>query len=262
MKRFSIVFALVGIVLGSCDKEEEVTPDQIKIDYYVDSYNIDGLDFIPQIKVQYEYFPSGAVSKYTVFGYDPNTSALTEQRSFAFTYSAGRVSKIEGVQVNASTPYVTYTYEYQDSKVSRISEVNTSSGINSHADFTYTSEKVKVAYSYSNGGSFQYEFDFATGNIMNDKTTRGSQTCSSGLYTYDTHPSPLSTLGYIDYFLFNMSANNKLTENVNYQACSFPSFIPESYEYTYDNNNFPSKVITHYKGESGDKAERQYFYKM
>ncbi len=105
----------------------------------------------------------------------------------------------------------------------------------------------KSSYTFSNGGSFEYEFNMSGGNVVTDKTTRGSQLCSDGQYTYDDGINPFKNLGYTDYLLTNLSANNKLSENTNYINCSFPSFIPESYSYEYDDRGYPTLITTFYK---------------
>jgi hypothetical protein len=136
-------------------------------------------------------------------------------------------------------------------------------GINSEAIFSYDAQNsVKVSYTFSNGSSFEYEYFNGGGNIASDKTTKGSQLCSDGEYTYDQNVNPFNKLGYVDYLLTNVSANNKLTEKVNYVACAFPSLVPDSYLYEYDANGFPTVITTLYKsGSTVPKARKELFYK-
>ncbi len=56
------------------------------------------------------------------------------------------------------------------------------------------------------------------------------------------------------YILFNLSFNNKLTENVNYVNCAFPSLIPESFEYEYNAEGYPTVATTTYK--TGNAAKK------
>src|SRR6185295_182469 len=210
---------------------KQVTP---KLDYYTESFEMPGKGVQPPTKVQYEYDASGELSRYTVLGYDSSSAAYEQQRFLVFVYSDGRVDKIEGFLSGSSTPYVRDVYQYlQDNRVSKIIENNYAAGLSSEANFVYSStdESVKVNYTYSNGQGFEYEFSYGHNNILTDKTTRGAELCSNGLYTYDEKISPFNSLGYVDYQLVNFSTNNKLTENVNYVNCSFPVLIPESYAY-------------------------------
>ena len=161
-----------------------------------------------------------------------------------------QVSKINGYLPDVPNPYLEQTYEYfPDGRVSKIKETNGSTGLNSEANFVYDDahQSTKVFYTFSNGGSFEYEFNMSGGNVVTDKTTRGSQLCSDGQYTYDDGINPFKDLGYTDYLLTNLSANNKLSENTNYVNCAFPSFIPESYSYEYDDRGYPTLITTFYK---------------
>lgn len=79
---------------------------------------------------------------------------------------------------------------------------------------------------------------------MTDRTTRGLQLCGDGHYTYDNDINPFSNFGYTDYLLTNLSINNKLSENVNYINCAFPSFIPSSRSYAYNDSGYPTLITT------------------
>ncbi len=240
----------------------EVVKKKNKLDYYIESYNIGDLGFDPALKVVYEYNEVGNLRKYTILSYNPNTKLMEEQRNFVFSYSGSRVEFIKGYLPNGNDPYVEYSYQYLLSgDVSKIMETNHSNGINSKADFTYAENgNVKISYAFSNGGAFEYEFNQAGGNVLTDKTTRGTELCSSGQYTYDQHKNPFKELGHVDYLLTNLSVNNRLKEDVNYVNCSFPSFIPESYTYEYNDNGYPISGTTYYKNSLA-KSKKEFFYK-
>ncbi len=265
-KRISTYILITSFILASCQDDElpMATEDQ-KLDYYIESFEVDGLGFDPQTKVTYEYNSEGRVTKYTVFTYNSDLGSLQELNNFVFAYVNNRVDQIKGYFTGKDIPHVEYSYEYlADGRVSKISEKNTAAGVNSVANFSYDAadNSVKVAYTFSNGGSFDYEFFNNGGNILSDKTTKGSQLCSDGEYTYDQHINPFNNLGYVDYSLTNVSANNKLTEDVNYVACAFPSLVPESYTYEYDEKGYPTIVTTFYKsGSRSAKARKELFYK-
>lgn len=260
-----IHYLLLSLVIFGCHSEEVITAHEGKLDYYVESYDIPDLGFQPQLKVIYEYNSSGKLSKYTVLTYNPDSKSIEEQRHFDFIYSDNEVSKIIGSIPGAIDPYLEYVYVYfPDGKVSKIKETNTAVGINSEANFAYdeANQSTKVSYTFSNGGSFEYEFHWTNGNIVTDKTTRGSQLCSDGQYTYDDHVNPFKNLGYTDYLLTNLSANNKVSENINHVNCSFPSFIPVSYSYEYDDLGYPTLITTFYKsGSAIGSSKKEIFYK-
>ena len=263
MKRLPYSLFALLILLG-CENDENPKSSGTKLDYYIESYDLAGagLEFTPQTKVTYQYNKADKLSRYTVYSYSPDSKSFVKQRHFDFSYTQDQVVKIKGFTPGSSVHYIEYSYTYlPDSRVSKITENNSGTGINSEANFTYndTDEFVKVAYSFSNGASFEYAFFYDNGNIENDKTTRGADLCNDGEYTYDDHLNPFNNLGYVDYFLNNISVNNKLTENINYVACSFPSFVPESYSYEYNDKGYPTSATTFFKG--GSKSEKKFFYR-
>jgi hypothetical protein len=264
MKKVIYLVILAIVLIQSSCKEEEI-PNSPKLDYYIESYDIPNLGFTPQLKVTYDYNATGSLNKYTVFSINPTTTAMEEQRHFDFSYAEGRVDGIKGYLVNSETPYIEYTYQYlPNSNVSKITEKNYAAGVNSEAVFSYSSsnELVNVSYTYSNGGAFQYVFNYINQNIVTDKTTRGDQLCSNGEYTHDQHKNPFKDLGYVDYTLMNFSSNNKLSESVNYVGCAFPTLVPQSYTYEYNDRHYPTVATTHYKsGGSLLRSQKKFFYK-
>jgi hypothetical protein len=259
-----IRYVILPFAFLSCQSEEAITAQEPKLDYYLESYDIPDLGFQPQIKVIYEHNSSGKLSKYSVLTYNPDSKSFVEQRHFDFIYSDNEVSKIIGTTPDAIDPYLEYAYEYlPDGRVAKIRETN-ANGINSEANFAYEdlNQYIKVSYTFSNGGSFEYEFHLSSGNVVTDKTTRGSQLCSDGQYTYDDHVNPFRNLGYTDYLLTNLSTNNKLSENINHIGCSFPSFIPESYSHEYNDRGYPTLITTFYKsGSTVARSQKEIFYK-
>ncbi|HEY5750375.1 MAG TPA: hypothetical protein VIU12_30125, partial [Chryseolinea sp.] len=115
--------------------------------------------------------------------------------------------------------------------------------------------RVNVNYSYSNGRAFSYAFDVSYKNIVSDKTTQG-QICNTGNYAYDKNINPFRHLGYMDFNFENWPANNKVTEDVHYLACGFPSIIPVSHVCTYDSDGYPlTKITTYKKGSQDDQND-------
>jgi hypothetical protein len=263
MGRALITSIFIGIIVSGCDKDMNNVPaPDPKLDSYTQAYQAPDGTFQISSQVRYEYDTEGKVIKSIVSGYNATTFSLEDQQVFNFTYQGKLLQRIEGTLVGGGTPFDTYTYSYgADSRVSVISEDNKNTQLTSTASFIYNTknDSVRVVYAYSNGQGFEYAYRFNS-NIIVDKTTKGSQLCNSGSYTYDQHPNPLSKLGYVDYLLNNVSMNNKLTEEVNYINCSFPVAIPVSYAYTYTMAGLPTVATTSYKGTT-QKSQRMFFYK-
>jgi hypothetical protein len=119
---------------------------------------------------------------------------------------------------------------------------------------------INATYTAGNGGGFQYELTLPHGNISTDRTNRGNQLCNTGTYEYDKGINPYKHLGYMDFFLQNYSLNNRLSENIEYLGCSFPTLIPETYTYEYDASGYPTASNTFYKGGNYE-TRTTYFYK-
>jgi hypothetical protein len=219
--------------------------------------------FVPVTKVQYEYNNLGKVDRMTISNFAESTHSFTEQRYFKFAYANGRVSKITAYETSGNATYLEDTYEYSaDGNVSAITEVNTAAGVNAHMNLTYeyTNRLVRAVYAFSNGRGFEYEMVLPNGNMISDKTTSGSELCSTGAYTYDTNINPFKHLGYVDFLLRNYSLYNKITEDVQYIGCAFPSLIPEQYVYEYDTTGYPTSYMTFYQGGTY-KSKTDLFYK-
>lgn len=216
----------------------------------------------PQSKIEYEYRVDGKPAKMKIYGFVDSLNTFVEQRYFVFHYAGTRLSKLAGFHVGHIAPYIEDFYTYQnDGQVSRIQEVNYAAGVTSEVNMTYnyTDRLIRAAYTYSNGGSFEYEFNYIYKNISKDKTTRFGGLCNTGTYTYDKNINPLAHLGYMDYSFRNYSINNKIAENVNYVGCAFPTYIPEGTEYKYDGEGFPLEQKTRYK-QSTLVQMTKYFY--
>jgi hypothetical protein len=258
-----MLFVVVLSLSGCLDDDSPTKQNGTRLRSYTEYFNLGETDEDARLTVSYEYNDSGKVMRYTIKGYDPDLGKLTDQRYFIFEYDDERVSRIEGFFSGSSNPYIEYDYNYsEEGRVQSILEKNHSAGISSQATFTYTDNNlIKISYTYSNGGSFEYEFDYINENIATDKTTRGSQLCSNGEYTYDNQHNPFKELGYVDYLLSNVSSNNKLTESVNYVGCAFPTLVPESYTYDYNDDGYPIRMVTRYKSTGAvRKSTREYFY--
>ncbi len=262
MRGTLIGFILIGIFISGCDKDNNNMPTaDPKLDSYTDAFQTADGKFQISSQVRFEYDADGKVTRSTVSGYNSKTFSLEDQQFFKFIYQGKLLQRIEGTLVGEAVPSDTYTYSYgADSRVSMISEDNKNTQLTSTASFIYNTknDSVKVVYAYSNGQGFEYSFRLSS-NIVVDKTTKGSELCNSGSYTYDQHPNPLSKLGYVDYLLNNLSANNKVTEDVNYINCAFPVSIPVLHTYTYTAAGFPSLVTTSYKGTT-QKSQRMFAY--
>lgn len=231
-----------------------------KIDYYVEYQEMQNNALLSQYKVEYQYNSSGQVERTTFYNFSTETSAFEVSQYSLFTWSGRALTKLATyLQDDRLITEDTYEYGGPETLV-KITDKGYGSGITGEMSLSYHDNgKTTAAYRFSNGGSFDYEFLYTLKNIISDKTTRGSQLCSEGTYTYDRNINPFKHLGYVDFALRNYSINNTLAEDHNYAGCSFPALTPESYNYEYDNQGYPTSKTTHYKGNY--TAQTKYFYR-
>ena len=231
------------------------------IDYYVEYQQTQNNALLPQYKVEYQYNSSGQVERMTSYTFSEKTGSFELSQYSLFTWSGGTLLKIEGyLPDNRLITEDTYQYGGDEALV-KITEKSYASGITGEVSLRYDNDgKTKAAYKFSNGGSFEYEFLYTLKNIVSNKTTRGAQLCSEGTYTYDRNINPFKHFGYVDFLLRNYSINNTLTEDHHYIGCSFPTLIPESYSYAYDDQGHPTTKTTYYKGGT-HITQTKYFYR-
>ncbi len=213
-------------------------------------------------KTTYEYDNSGAISRIQRYAYSKSTEQFGLTGYSDFTYANGRVSRITNYDAGTAqrTSEDTYTYD-ATGQVTSIVDKSFQSGIDTEVQFTYPSggRVVHASYRLTNGTGFEYEFVNEWNNLKSDVTSRSTQVCSTGAYSYDKNINPLRHLNYVDYLLRNFSAGNRLTENVVYSGCAYPSLIPDSYTYVYDGDGYPVEGRTSYKGHLA-KTLTQFYY--
>lgn len=231
-----------------------------KLSKYITSRQVNvadtGIVYQPESSASYFYNSDGHLESIRHEMFNPQTSQFEETSVESFTYDGNVVSKI--ITTLNGLPYLEYQYEY--GQLDKITETNHNTGIvttqltRRNYQTNPNDSSVSIDYSFSNGISIIYDFGFLFKNIVNDRTRQSGQVCNLGKYTYDKNINPFTHLGYIDFNLQNWSANNKLSEDVNFIACGYPTVIPLFYYYTYDQDGYPLKKITKYKPGSNQNT--------
>ncbi|MBL0741001.1 hypothetical protein [Chryseolinea lacunae] len=224
-----------------------------------------GVVYQPVSKVQFTYDASGHLAYIVAQAYNDKTSKFEDTTTDTFFFEGDAVSKI--ITTLNGQPYSNYVYTYGAETKIKATLLYANLVATQTTKRDDTNNHIDVTYNYSNGNAFVYAFDFAYKNIVSDKTTK-DKLCNTGTYTYDKNINPLRHLGYQDINLVNWSASNKLTEDVHYIACSFPTLLPVKHDYTYDADGYPvTKITTYAKGTIGGSipdpshhGKVEYFY--
>lgn len=215
----------------------------------------------PSTKTTYEY-EDGRIAIIRNSIWSETEHEFIDDSKSVFTYNGDELSKIVNYDAETSATRSQDLYTY-DTEGHATHIQHTEGGIVSEVDLVhlYNDRLVKVSYSFSNGNGFEYEFVNKNGSMISDKTTKGSQLCSEATYTSDKNINPLKHLGYTDWLIRNYSISNRLTESANYVGCAFPSLVAESYNYIYNEDGYPLRATTNYKGTSA-KMEVEYTYEF
>jgi hypothetical protein len=226
-----------------------------KLSSYVTSFEVDGPGgstvFQPESRILYHYNTNDELESINHQSYNQQTLQFEEASLDVFTHEGAGVSHITTYLLGKL--YSDYDYQYGiENKVTLTMHYNNELVLTQSSATNETNDHIIVSYSLSNGNAFKYEFDILLKNIVSDKTTQSSQICSEGNFSYDRNINPFRHLGYTDFDFQNWSANNKVTEDVHYMACGFPTLIPVSHSYTYDQDGYPLEKITTYKIGSFD----------
>jgi hypothetical protein len=226
-----------------------------KLSSYVTSSEVDAPGgstvFRPDSRILYHYNTNDELESINHQSYNQQTSQFEETSLDVFTHQGAVVSHITTYLFG--NLYSDYDYQYGvENKITLTMHYNNEMVLTQSSARNETNDHMIVSYSLSNGNAFKYEFDIFLKNIVSDKTTQSSQICHNGNFQYDKNINPFRHLGYYDFDFQNWSANNKVTEDVHYLACGFPTLIPVSHSYTYDQDGYPLEKITTYKIGSFD----------
>lgn len=219
-----------------------------------------GIVYQPQSRVKYTYREDGRVDFIAYEIYNSVNLVFEAMKTETFHYEGEVLSKINTTVNEQLNRVDEYFYGTENKIVQQISGLTLT-----QTTHYVESNRVQIDYEVSNGNSFAYAFDIREKNIARDKTTKPGQLCSEGMYTYDKNINPFRHLGYMDFNLQNWSASNKLTEQVEYKACSFPTLIPVWHRYVYDVDGYPTEKITTYQSGSPQQtspyhSKVEYYY--
>ena len=239
------VFVLFIVALMGCSDDDPVAtgPKLKSVTTYL--LNSSG-QFRPGEKTEYQYAANQKLIKDTQWQYDIADKAYYLFSTSDYSYSGGRLVRIEK-KIDQSDKIIT-TFEYENGRVSKIKEDNESS-VDTEAVITYLpDDRVEITYTQSNGRWFVYRFTFTNGNKIFEQVMGDDEQLSSEVtHEFDSGKNPLALLGYTDLFFTTVSANNKIKTESNFIKAPYPQSTPVSYSYEYTESGYPSQQITTYQ---------------
>lgn len=104
-----------------------------------------------------------------------------------------------------------------------------------------------IDYLFSNGQSMTYEMKYSDRNKISYSARSSTGAGGAGTYEYDSNINPYYFIDYPDLYFTNSSKNNQLNEQSGHTG-GFPSVVAYKFEYTYDDDGYPTSLVTSYKG--------------
>jgi hypothetical protein len=256
------LYLLSAIALGSCDSDNEADPviGGTKLKSITVNISNSSGGFSAGSKTVYDYYSSGRVDTEKYYYFDSMTDDYILATTASFRYTDGVLSEISKVNEESGHEAMT-TYTYSDGKPSRI---DIDDGIDSEITISYQGDTIQAVYEQSNGRFFTYRFSTTGNNIGFEKTIDDSNVVSSKVSNeFDDGLNPYALLNFTDPFFTNFSKNNK-TKTTSQYFTHQPEAVASSYEYEYNDKNFPVKQITTYvsypNGTFVGKAETVFEY--
>ena len=246
---------LAVLFLISCNKNDDPVAHGPLLKSYTIFFQNQSGEFRPAEKIEYSYDLKGALIKTDQSQYDIESKSFNLFSTSNFVYDHGRLVTIDKALIDYPQKSIT-RYEYFNGRVSRIvldEEIDTEAKIGYLAD-----NQVEITYTSSNGRWFTYRFTTTNNNKEIERTFgEDLEIDSEIIHEYDNRKNPFSLLGYDDFFFENASANNRIKTTSKYFGGSYPQSVPVSYEYQYNELNYPTQKITTYKslGQSGATSQ-------
>jgi hypothetical protein len=251
--RFALFFAL--ILSSACvthDLEPQLKAPRLAsvTSYFEHAAN----DFRASDRTTFSYDINGRLVEKSYFTFDVIENEFVLFSVSTFTFSGNQLQKI--VESVAGTSLIkTTTFQYSGEK---LMEVYIDDEVDTDVMIGYPEENVtEVLYVHSNGRHFKYRFTSPGENIVSEQTFDESGQLSSEITNeFDSGKNPLNLLGYSDPFFSNFSVNNKTKTESAYYSSAFPTMVPTSYEYVYNDEKLPTQQLTRYKSYPNGQTVR------
>ncbi len=251
--KYLIILAAVTLFAG-CSSNDPLTgldaafgPKLKTVNYYIQTSQG---DFRPGEKIEYTYTAGRLVSE-TQSEYDVTTKSFDIFSTTTYSYQNDKPASVQKQIIGSDTKTI-IRYEYQNDRISRILVDDV---VDTEVTVKYLAgDTVEALYNHSNGRFFVYRFKTKDGNIVYEQTrNESSQLSSETKYEYDSFKNPFKLLGYTDFLFSNYSANNKIKMSTFYYSDAFPTSVPITYDYSYNDLKYPTTLTTTFKstGSSG-----------
>jgi hypothetical protein len=208
-------------------------------------------NYNPQGKQEYEYNEDGTLFNVRYWKKEVHQQELQWIMNERFYYTSGKLTEIKKYQFTPNAQPIVTRINY-DASGRLASMFQDSYGVITNASVEYGVDNISIYHSYNNGHSMTYNMEFAGGNKVKEEATTSRGGGEGGTFQYDLNINPFAHMNFPDLLLSKSSKNNMINQQKGYGG-AFPSLVPYKWEYTYDDEGYPTQLLQHFKtGGSGE----------
>ena len=205
----------------------------------------------PSGKSVYSYNPDGKLQKIEFYDKLPQYSDLRLSWSKVYVYTNGKLTRLNYLSdQGAAFGYLELTYNTTLTKITGMKEVSYDQSTEASVAYSYPTGYAQIDFDYvfANGRGMQYSLKIKDGNKTEDlaQSMSGGE---SGTYRYDFNINPYAHINLPNVYLSNLSKNNLVDQNKTYSG-SIPSVEPYKFEYTYNEEGYPTELLKSFKNYS------------
>ncbi len=183
-----------------------------------------------------------------------NTSYISLTDKFSYN-SMGKVEKIMRYDSSNSLILQTsFAYNAQG-KVSHFGETGVATYTSGEVTYPTVelsgNHDINIHYGFTQSPfSMNYNMIFKGGNKVQDAAGSTSNSSEAGTYQYDFNINPYVHMNWPNIWLSNLSKNNMIAQQKHYIG-AYPTAIPYGFDYTYDDEGYPTEVKKTYFSYGG-----------
>jgi hypothetical protein len=271
MKKLLCLFSASLLVLTSCSKDDDNTPDP--------ATSI----LAKTVKNTNPSYPSENSSSTVIYNGNKIVSIKEESRRVDYTYDGNVIIKTTSYDIESGKDVKSFeiSYTYANNKLAAYSYAENfttqfpTGEYKGRSVFTHNSDGTVKRESYSTNSttgvetkdSYIYVSTFVNGNLVKEVGTDGipgSKSVRTDVYEYDSKNNPLKNVLGFNLLLDNdgMSSVNNVVRHTSTEVYGSSTYGPDVYktDYVYDANGYPTKGTVYKKDGTTVDEINEYTY--
>ncbi|HZF64117.1 MAG TPA: hypothetical protein VEZ55_06530, partial [Chitinophagaceae bacterium] len=218
------------------------------------TYRMSNGSYVPETKTEYIYGAGGKVSQILHYLKDANQMPYVSMTD-KYTYTMQKVQTAHRYNhKNELIESTTYSYN-NDGKLRQGILTSQDRGIVMDVNYSALDGQTGISGRYMINADYRYthythttnyKMSMQGGNMYQTRIASSNGAIEEGQLQYDFNINPYIHLDLPDIYFVNPSKHNLIGQQKTYQVL-FPASEPYSFSYTYDNEGYPTELITKYK---------------